>query len=331
MPAHLPIYATHLIDGLIVGVADYPIYNPKAAAHAHCSAAAYESIEGELADPNAAFVSCEDTGEGAGCRTVGDITAEAAASMEGLFYAYGVDIWNAGHAHMYGVTWPMLNGSAPKLSYVDPGQATVYITEGNGGVPGVKASQTWSNVTVQWGRIHGEGGAYGRISVPGGLSAAAAALKYDHVWNNGNSGKGQVTDSFSITRTEPHVWPIPPLPPPGPPAPGPYPPGPPPPPPTPPAPPPAGQAWKCYSDRTLYCADVGLQYLGTVKSYPTSVNACERAVNAVEGISALLYHGGTYHGKESGYCHPCTGPAVSAGKFSAALKHKKSYTACVLQ
>jgi hypothetical protein len=26
-----------------------------------------------------AFVSCEDTGEGAGCRTVGDVTAEAAA------------------------------------------------------------------------------------------------------------------------------------------------------------------------------------------------------------------------------------------------------------
>jgi hypothetical protein len=47
-----------------------------------------------------AFVSCEDTGEGAGCRTVGDVTAEAAASMEGLFYSFGVDVWNAGHAHM---------------------------------------------------------------------------------------------------------------------------------------------------------------------------------------------------------------------------------------
>jgi hypothetical protein len=46
--------------------------------------------------------------------------------------------------------------------------------QGNGGVPGVKAEQTWTNVTVPWGRIHGEGGAYGRISTPGSGQASSA-------------------------------------------------------------------------------------------------------------------------------------------------------------
>ena len=84
----------------LMGTSHYPIYNPKAAEHAHCSAAAYESIEGEVADVEAAFRTCEETGEGPGCRTVGDITAEAASAMDGLFASYGVDVWNAGHAHM---------------------------------------------------------------------------------------------------------------------------------------------------------------------------------------------------------------------------------------
>eukprot|EP01047_Picozoa_sp_COSAG01_P040844 COSAG01_NODE_3462_length_6067_cov_3.183311_3_plen_229_part_00 len=178
--------------------------------------------------------------------------------------------------------------------------------QGNGGVPGVKAEQTWTNVTVPWGRIHGEGGAYGRISTPGSGQASSALRcrlrniirmtagvpgvtenyvgvelrccrtcyrvttasvsvsqhvgrsqsihrshdenddagvveltgllatdsqfcgggcgRYDHVLNSGDGGRGQVTDSFTITRTSPHPWPLPPLPPPGPPTPGPYPP-----------------------------------------------------------------------------------------------------------
>eukprot|EP01047_Picozoa_sp_COSAG01_P040845 COSAG01_NODE_3462_length_6067_cov_3.183311_4_plen_88_part_00 len=36
--------------------------------------------------------------------------------------------------HRYGVTWPILNGSAPRRSYADPSQATVYITEVRGRV-----------------------------------------------------------------------------------------------------------------------------------------------------------------------------------------------------
>jgi hypothetical protein len=46
--------------------------------------------------------------------------------------------------------------------------------------------------------------------------------------------------------------------------------GPPPPPLTPPGPPPPGAEWACHSDRTVYCEDLGLAYLGTVKSYPTT-------------------------------------------------------------
>ena len=137
----------------VMGTSHYPIYNPSVAKHENCSAAAYVSIEGELADPNAAFLTCEESGEGEGCRTVGDLTAEAAATMNQIFFRFGVDIWNAGHSHEYGVTWPMQNGSSTQMSYVDPGQATVYITEGNGGVLGCPSTQTFnSNITVPWGR-----------------------------------------------------------------------------------------------------------------------------------------------------------------------------------
>ena len=166
--------------------------------------------------------------------------------------------------------------------------------------------------------IHGEGGAYGRISTPG--VAPGALLRYDHVWNNGNEGKGKVTDTFSISRTKPHVWPLPSMPPPGPPMPPPYP-GPPPTPHVPPAPPPAGKQWSCHDSKTAYCEDVGLTY-GYLKGEGSTLDLCELASNGLANISALLFHGK--------YCHPCTGPHVTDQVFATHLKARKGYTACVL-
>ena len=148
----------------IMVTSHYPIYNPTTAENAHCSAAAYESVSGEIADPAAAYRTCEDTGEGKGCQTIGEITKKAADTLTPLFYSRGVDVYNAGHSHEYGLTWPMLNGTFSQLHYDDPGQATVYITEGNGGVPGVPSNYYFKNTSVPWGRINGQGGAYGTVA-----------------------------------------------------------------------------------------------------------------------------------------------------------------------
>ena len=52
----------------------------------------------------------------------------------------------------------MINGAKTEDSYVNP-KGTVYITEGNGAVPGTGPETTLSNVTKDaWGRVHGTGG-----------------------------------------------------------------------------------------------------------------------------------------------------------------------------
>ena len=44
----------------------------------------------------------------------GDVSRRRVRAFE------GVDIWNAGHAHEYDVTWPIVNGTAPNKHYRDP-------------------------------------------------------------------------------------------------------------------------------------------------------------------------------------------------------------------
>lgn len=88
---------------------------------------------------------------------------------------------------------------APKQHYKDPA-GPVYITEGNGGVPGVAASHKFSNVTQPWGRIKASGGAYGILS-----ATDDKKLTYDHVWNNGNNGTGEIMETWAIERSAPHI------------------------------------------------------------------------------------------------------------------------------
>jgi hypothetical protein len=112
---------------------------------------------------------------------------------------YSVDIYNAGHAHEYGVTWPMVRGAAVQKDYINPKGTVwclndapcppftshgaswimridqVYITEGNGGVPGVTSTHKFNTPKASWARIHGLGGAYGKFSFPN-----ASALQYEH-------------------------------------------------------------------------------------------------------------------------------------------------------
>jgi hypothetical protein len=57
-------------------------------------------------------MSCEAAGEAEGCATVGEMVEESSGTMGALFNRYGVDVYDAGHSHLYAVTWPMLGGKA---------------------------------------------------------------------------------------------------------------------------------------------------------------------------------------------------------------------------
>ncbi len=187
------------------------------------SAAYYNGESGEFSpDPLDAFRSCSAAGEPEDCRTVGEELDDAAQLLDPIFTRYGVDVYNAGHAHEYGVTWPMVNGSSVQHDYNDP-KGTVYITEGNGGVPGVTSAHKFNNVSAEWGRIHGTGGAYGRL-----LWTNRTVMTYEHVshvahtrttystlcihsgltvgmsqvWNNGNNGTGEVMETWAITNSK---------------------------------------------------------------------------------------------------------------------------------
>lgn len=160
--------------------------------HAETSARHYvgdageDSVEGhEFTEHH--FAACK---AGAGeCTTVAQLLAEQQALIP-IMEQYHVDVYDAGHVHSYEVTWPVLNGSATATNYTDP-TGIVYITEGNGGVPGV--SKTKNSIKPCSGkcRMKGTGGAYGRFS-----ATDAKALTYEHVENP----TGKVTDTWTITR-----------------------------------------------------------------------------------------------------------------------------------
>ena len=96
-------------------------------------------MQGSDCDGGEEFMSCEEAGEAAGCETVAARLRQRAEATSDLFQKYGVDVYNAGHSHLYAVTWPMLKGSSTQRDYRAP-KGTVYITEGNGAVPGTPAA-----------------------------------------------------------------------------------------------------------------------------------------------------------------------------------------------
>ena len=93
-----------------------------------------------------------------------------------------------------GVTWPMVNGNATQKNYIKP-KGTIYVTEGNGGVPGAPGKHAFTYPKTDWMRIHGSGGAHGRL-----VTSNASVLTYEHVFNNGNDGKGEVMETWSVQK-----------------------------------------------------------------------------------------------------------------------------------
>jgi len=203
----------------IMASAHYPLYHATYAENGHKSAAHFLGEEGEAeiggqplptfrapkpddtifnTGPMAwrkpstdghAFVDCAP---GAACQTVKEWQAEVSSKIEPLLLKYGVDIFNAGHVHDYCSTYPMAYGKKTNSDYNRP-KAPVHITEGNGGVPGVKGTYSLNDcsATTAWCRMHASGGAYGRFTFWNATHAT-----YDHVQNNG----GKVTDTFTIVQ-----------------------------------------------------------------------------------------------------------------------------------
>jgi len=127
-----------------------------------------------------------------GCPTVGDFYNNLATNLVPILEKYGVDIYNAGHIHDYESTWPILNGTRTQTNFNNP-TGVVYITEGNGGVPGVVGNNTLVQCEDEapYCRTHGTGGAFGIITVYN-----ATHLQYDHMQNP----DGKISDSFVIVQ-----------------------------------------------------------------------------------------------------------------------------------
>jgi 3',5'-cyclic AMP phosphodiesterase CpdA len=181
----------------IVVTSHFPIYLSSAGLEpARSSAAWYLSDQAEAVEvgSGAEFRSCESNSELAGCRSVAETRTDASTKLEPLFIKYGVDLYGAGHSHLYGVTWPMKNGAATQKNYLSP-KATVYLTEGNGGVPGAPGVHTFTHPAADWMRIGATGGAYGRL-----ITSNSSVLTYEHVFNNGNDGAGEVMETWSIVQ-----------------------------------------------------------------------------------------------------------------------------------
>lgn len=128
--------------------------------------------------------------------TVGELLANWQSFMDPILSKYNVDVYDAGHVHSYDVTWPLCNGTfCGEKTFVDP-KGTVHITEGNGGVPGVKSANSVHPCKTSYGRLCGTGGAYGRF-----IAHNSTVLEYEHVENP----TGTVSDTWAIVKTKPTV------------------------------------------------------------------------------------------------------------------------------
>lgn len=143
------------------------------------------------------YVPCDESDDECLAFTVQDFQTGNRNALQPLFKKYKVDIYNAGHVHSYESTWPVCDFTKGticngKQDFQNP-QGPVHITEGNGGVPGVKASFNVKNCTAPGGycRKTASGGAYARIT-----AYNATTLTYEHVQNNGSV----VTDSWTIVQ-----------------------------------------------------------------------------------------------------------------------------------
>ena len=286
----------------------YPIFISSAtseAGGAAASAKGWHSEAGELcADgvcSGSEIMSCAAAGEKEGCETVAHESAVAQSLLTPLFNKYSVDIYDAGHSHQYDVTWPMLGGAATQKNYSAP-MGTVYITEGNGCVPGTSNKSTLVKAKGQpWARIHGTGCAYGIFTTD-----SAGTLQYQHVVNADSEVKETwiITDA---THKQPQAQP--------------------PPPPPPPAPTPAGLKWQCTMNSAYTPRASDKLKDVEIDADSKSAAACAASCNGVKGCVAVRLHGTDKH------CHGLMGTSPGLAHFTADSVLQKAaamYSSCLL-
>ena len=218
----------------------------------------------------------------------------------------------------------MQHGKSTQHNYSSP-RGTVYLTEGNGGIPGAPGVHTLHNCSAEYMRLRGTGGAYGRLVV-----SNASVLTYEHVFNNGNNGTGEVVDSWSIEQPghKPGFsFPPAPSPPPTPrPPPPPTPPPTPKPPPTPAPRPPAGKKWECHANtkanvtRMPGVTDIDVT-LTTHEQH--TMGMCQATCDATKSCAMLRLTLSDQH------CHTLIG-AASYAEFIGSLMHASQYVSCIL-
>ena len=136
------------------------------------------------------------------CTTVKEVVEESISTLGPLLDKYHVDIYAAGHEHSYSASWPIFNGASANHSLVDP-KGTVYVVEGNGGVPGAHSHSKLFSCSrdvphvptrppLSVFRMCGFGMNYGRL-----VTKNASVLTYEHVAN----ADDRVMESWAIVRT----------------------------------------------------------------------------------------------------------------------------------
>lgn len=178
----------------IIVTSHFPLLHTMLEANSRTSASHYIGDEGEDSLENRPFTEhhfADCPVDDPGCFTVGQLVSAQAGPLIPIMEKYAVDAYVAGHVHSYEVTWPQLRGNTTSRSFDHP-TGIVYITEGNGGVPGTGPKNSIVNCSSSSVcRKKGNGGAFGRWSATDGHT-----LTYEHVENP----TGAVTDTWKITK-----------------------------------------------------------------------------------------------------------------------------------
>lgn len=146
-----------------------------------------------------------------GNRSDGGMAERARAALEPLFAEHGVDLYAAGHIHNYEAFYPTHgNRTVTSTAYGRPGPdgssrthfvnpaATIHVTSGNGGPPGVTGFMAPNSTTPlrgPWTRFQSTAFGYGML-----LAENSSVLVFDQHENENDT----VIDSFAIYRLPAH-------------------------------------------------------------------------------------------------------------------------------
>ena len=116
----------------------------------------------------------------------------ALGDLEPLFLKHGVDLYAAGHKHLYESMWPTAHGAATQFNFTDP-LAPVHVTSGCGGVPTGDTFNGGAKQPFSRKRINGTEPGFGVLT-----AMNANVLVFEQRRNNDSA----VVDTWTIIKTE---------------------------------------------------------------------------------------------------------------------------------